>query len=162
MSIINNNSDKKVNYLVCVNGEKYSEVALHFASKLAANNNGTVTILHVIEPADYQSFGGVAETMRSEQIQATEKLLDELSKKVNKWSNITPSLLATEGIIENEIISAVENDKSINMLIVGAASESSVKSKILPPLVASLGSKLSIPMMIVPGNMTNKKIDELA
>ena len=162
MSVINNNSNKKVNYLVCVNGEKYSEVAAHFAAKLAQNNNGTITILHVIEPADYQSFGGVAETMRSEQIQATEKLLDDLSTKVNKWSGITPILIAQEGVIENEIISVVENDKSINMLIVGAASETATKSKILPPLVASLGSKLTIPMLIVPGNMTNKKIEELA
>jgi nucleotide-binding universal stress UspA family protein len=162
MSIINNNTKKTINYLVCVNGEKYSEVAVHFACKLAQNNNGAITILHVIEPADYQSFGGVAETMRSEQIQATEKLLDDLSTKVNKWSGLTPSLLAQEGIIEEEIITAVENDKSINMLIVGAASASANKSKILPPLVSSLGSKLSIPMLIVPGNMTNKKIEELA
>ncbi|PIR38475.1 MAG: hypothetical protein COV35_06825 [Alphaproteobacteria bacterium CG11_big_fil_rev_8_21_14_0_20_39_49] len=162
MSIINNSSDKKVNYLVCVNGEKYSEVAAHFAAKLAQNNNGTITILHVIEPADYQSFGGVAETMRSEQIHATAKLLEELSNKVNKWSALTPILMAEEGVIEEKIISVIEKDKSINMLIVGAASASSAKSKILPPLVASLGSKLTIPMMIVPGNMTNKKIDELA
>lgn len=161
MSIINKTSATKTNYLVCVNNEKYSEVALHFATKLAQSNNGSVTILHVIEPADYQSFGGVAAAMRSEQIQETEKLLDYLSQKVREWSNITPCLLATEGVIENEIISVVKNDSSINMLIVGAASSSSSKSKILPPLVASLGSKLSIPMLIVPGNMTDQKIEEL-
>lgn len=161
MSVINKTSATKTNYLVCVNSEKYSETALHFAAKLAKNNNGSVTILHVIEPADYQSFGGVAAAMRSEQIQETEKLLDYLSQKVRDWSNITPCLLATEGIIENEIIAAVKNDPSINMLVVGVASSSSSKSKILPPLVSSLGSKLSIPLLIVPGNMTKTKIDEL-
>jgi nucleotide-binding universal stress UspA family protein len=152
---------KKANYLVCVNREKYSEVALHFAAKLAKNNDGSVIILHVIEPHDYQSFGGVAETIRAETIQEAENLLASHATKVNKWTNITPVLIVKEGLIENEIISLVTNDPSINMLIVGAASATSIKSKILPPLVSSLGSKLAIPMMIIPGNMTTKQIEDL-
>jgi nucleotide-binding universal stress UspA family protein len=153
---------KKVNYLVCVNSEKYSEVALHFACNLAVKHNGSVILLHVIEPGDYQTVGAIADTMRQEKFQEAEDLLKRLAAKMKKWADIMPVLVVREGLIENEIISLVEEDRGINMLVVGTAPEKTyLKSKVLPPLVASLGSKLLIPMLIVPGNLTTKQIDEL-
>jgi nucleotide-binding universal stress UspA family protein len=154
---------KKVNYLVCVNAEKYSEVALHFACNLAKRNNGSVIILHVIESTDFQTtIGAIADKMREEIFQEAEDLLKHLADKVKKWSDIMPVIVVREGLIENEIISLVEEDRGINMLVVGTAPEKSLlKSKVLPAIVASLGSKLQIPMLIVPGNLTTKQIDEL-
>ena len=150
---------KKVNYLICVNNDNYSEVALHFACSMAKQNDGSVIMLHVIEPADYQTIGSVAEKMREEQIQEAEKLMNKLALKVQKWSQITPVFIVKHGVIESEIISLIEEDRSINMLVVGTAADTSTKSKTLPPLVASLGSKLKIPMLIVPGSLTKKQIE---
>jgi nucleotide-binding universal stress UspA family protein len=153
---------KKVSYLVCVNNEKYSEVALQFACNLAKRNNGSIVILHVIEPFDYQGIGAVADTMREESFKEAETLLKHLAVKVNKWCSIIPVLVVRVGFVEKEIISLVEEDGGINMLVVGTAPEKTyLKSKVLPPLVASLGSKLRIPMLIVPGNLTSKDIEEL-
>lgn len=152
----------KLNYLVCVNQEKYSEVALHFACKMAARNKGNVIILHVMEPSDYQSFGGVAEKIREEKRAEAETLLATLGGKVQQWSGLLPVLTVREGLIEEEIIDLVANDRSINMMVLGVAPETSTKSKVLPPLVSALSSKLLIPMMIIPGNLTPKQIEELA
>ncbi len=153
--------NKKVNYLVCVNNEKYSELALHFACNLAVKNNGSIIIMHVIEPADYQTIGAIADKMREEKFSEAEDLLKKLAKKVHDWSGITPVFLVKEGLIENEIISLVERDTSINMLVVGVSPKASMKSKVIPPIVAALGNKLHIPMLIVPGNMTNRKMEEV-
>ena len=158
MTIIKNIDNKKVNYLVCVNNEPYSEVALHFACKLAKNNNGLVTILHVIEPSDYHSLGGVEHAMRSEKHDDAQKLLDTLSSKAYEWSGIVPIVLLKEGQIEDEIIEVVGGDETVNMMLVGAAPDGANKSKILPPLVSSLGTKFAIPMMIVPGNLSEDKV----
>ncbi len=154
--------EKKVNYLVCVNSEHYSEVALHFASKVAQQNNGSVVLLHVIEPADYQSIGAIADKIRKEKIAEAEDLLAELAGKVNQWVGLTPVFIVREGLIESEIISLVKEDKSINMLVVGAAYETSSKGKILQPLVSAIGHKILIPMLIVPGNLTDEEIERLA
>jgi hypothetical protein len=67
-----------------------------------------------------------------------------------------------EGFIEEEIISVVEEDISIKMLITGVSQESSKKSRIIPPLVSALGSKLRIPMLIVPGSITKQQMEEIA
>lgn len=161
MTIITNSKNKKINYLVCVNSEDYSQTALQFACKLAKTNNGLVTILHVIEPSEYHSFGGVEKAMQSEKQESAQELMDDLSQKASEWFGSATILQVKEGKIEDEIIEVVENDETINMMIVGAASDGASKSKILPPLVSSLGSKLSIPMMIIPGNLSDEQIDDL-
>lgn len=150
--------EKILNYLVCVNSEEYSEAALQFACRLAKQNNGKIIILHVIEPVDYQSIGSIAEKMRREKIDEAEKLLIKLADKTATWFDRRPALLVKEGLIEEQIISLVEKDLSINMLIVGTAQETNIKSKILPPLVTNLGNKLQIPMLIVPGGLTEYQI----
>jgi len=154
-------SESVVNFLVCVNAEKYSEVALHYAAVEAKKHKGMVTILHVIEPIDYQTLGSIAAKMRQETLDDAENLLNKLAAKVVVWSGITPVFMVKEGLIENEIIATVEQEKGISAIVMGVASDSSVKSKIIPPVVSALGSKLKMPMIIVPGNMTNKQIDNM-
>lgn len=157
-TIIEDGKEKrKTNYLVCVNSEDYSKIALKFACRIANKNNGIVTILNVIEPADYQSFALVADAIKEEKRQETEALLQSLAEELD----VIPSFMVREGSIEEEIIKVVEEDTSISMLIVGATTEANVKSKVLPQLVAQLGSKLLIPMLIVPGNITEHQMDEL-
>lgn len=154
--------DKKATYLVCVNAEQYSEVALHFTCNLAKRNNGSVLLLHVIEPADYQTIGIVADKMRKEMHDESQKLLNEMAGKAKEWSGIMPIVMVREGLIEDEIIAVVGEDPTIQMLIAGVSSESSKKSKIIPPLVSALGRKLLIPMLIVPGNITRQQMEYIA
>jgi nucleotide-binding universal stress UspA family protein len=151
----------KVTYLVCVSKEPYSRVALQFACSLVdRDKNAAISILHVMEPADYQSFGSVAEKMRQERRNDAEKLLHELAHDVVD-SKMTPIFMVREGLIEEEIMKVIEEDNSIQMLIVGAASETGAKSKIIPPLVSQIGTKLLIPILIVPGNLTEQQIEVL-
>jgi len=145
---------QKSNYLVCINDEEYSEIALHFSCYMAKKNNASIVLLYVIEPSDYISFGGVAEKIRKEKQDESQKLLNELAGKAKEWSGIMPMVMVREGLIEDEIIAAIEEDKTINMFITGVSTENSKKSKIVPPLVSVLGSKLRIPMLIVPGVKT--------
>ena len=158
----NKETNKKANYLVCVNTEQYSEVALHFTCYLAKKNNGAIVLLHVIEPADYKSLGMVADKMRKEKHAESQKFLSELAGKAKDWSGITPIVMVREGLIEDEIIAVVEENPTIRMLIAGVSSESSKKSKIIPPLVSVISTKLLIPMLIVPGTMTNQDMEEVA
>lgn len=153
--------EQKVTYLVCVNKEEYSRVALRYACALVKkNSNSAIGLLHVMEPADYQSFGGVAEKMRAERREEAENILSDFAVEV-LGSDMTPMLIVREGLIEEEIIKVVEEYDNIQMLIVGVATETSAKSKIVPPLVSQIGNKLQIPMSIIPGNLTVKQIEAL-
>ena len=144
-------------YLVCVNNADYSGVALQFACKMAQKRHGRIKVLHVTEAAAFKGFGAVADKMRAEQKREAKKLLKELTKD----TDVATELLHREGLIEEEIITVVEEDEGIDMLILGAAAETSTRSKTIQPLVAQLGSKIMVPMLIIPGNLTEQQMDLL-
>lgn len=152
---------KAASYLVCVNAEEYSETALHFTCYLAKKNNGSVILLHVIEPSDYLSIGVVADKMKQEKMEDSQKLLNELAGKAKDRSSIMPMVIVREGLIENEIISVVEEDPSIKMLIVGVSGNAK-KCKTTQLLVSNIGNKLKIPMLIVPGSFSAEQMEEVA
>lgn len=144
----------KSDYLVCVNSEKYSEVALRFACKIAKGNNASVIILHVIEPSNYNSFGAIADKMLVESHQNANILLKSLSKIAHQEYNITSQLAVKEGLIEEQIIDFLENHDTVKMLLIGSSSnDGPIKSKVLPSLVEQTGKKLKVPINIVPGNL---------
>lgn len=142
----------KVDYLVCVDSEKYSEVAFRFTCDIAKTNNASLIILHVIEPSNYNSFGTIADKMLVESHEKAEELLKDLSDIAHDEFSITAQLTVKEGLIENEIIDFIESHKTIKMLFIGASNDSPIKSKVLPSLVEQSGKKLNIPIIIVPGN----------
>lgn len=140
------------NYLVCVGTEKNSEAALHLTCNLAKKHSGTVNLLHVIEPTDFQSLGIIADKIRKKQHDESQELLNALAEKAKESFGVMPTIMVREGFVEDEIIATVKEDATITMLIVEASPANSKTSKTIPILVASIGNKLRIPVLVVPGN----------
>lgn len=137
--------------LLCVNDDDYSRNAMVFACEIAKAKKHEIALLHVLQPADYQGFGAVADKIRAEQKENAKALLKELSAEVEKRIKKRPKILMREGAIEEEIIDTIEQQKNISMLITGCAADSNFKSKTIPALVGQLGQKLLVPTLIVPG-----------
>lgn len=149
-------------YLVCVDSKDYSRMALRFACTVAKLNGCLVDLLHVIEPADFQSFGAVADKMREERRQEAEELLQNYAEEAQKYAGITPSIILREGGIEDEVVSAIEEDHSINLVVLGTSPESKRRRKLLPELVEHIGETIPVPVMIVPDCLTEHQIKQLA
>ncbi|MCD6035745.1 MAG: universal stress family protein [Rickettsiales bacterium] len=154
-------SAQRAKLLVCVNDSAHSRVAIRFACGKARQSGCPVEFLTVISPVDFQTFGTVADKMRTEKWQDAENLLQRLAEEVQDYARIIPSLSVREGRIEEEIISAVQEDASINMLILGISPHTPGKDALIPQLASKLGNELLIPMLIVPGNLTEQQIHEL-
>lgn len=152
----------KSKLLICVNDTEYSRVALRFCCNKAKNAGYPVEILHVIESMEYQNFLSMADVMRDEKHQEAEELLKRFSEEAYESFGITPSLMLKEGLVGEQIIAAVEEDHGINMLLVGTSPDNTAsRGKLIPWLASQLGKSLQIPMLIVPGNLTDQQINEL-
>ena len=110
-----------VNYLVCVDDSPHSRVAVRFACLRAKNAEGNVTLLTAIEPAEFQHWMAVEDVMLEERREEAERVLQDLAAEVNEWAGVMPSLTVRDGHIGDEILAAVEEDPTINFLVVGAA-----------------------------------------
>ena len=147
--------------LVCISDNDHSRIAVKFAASKAKRTGCKLCILHVVNASDYQSALAVADVMRQELIDASRVLLERFAEEAKEWADLTPCVLTREGRISDEIVNAVEDDNSINMLILGTSLKSPGREDLLPLLVSQLGNRLLIPMTIVPGNLTEQQIKAL-
>lgn len=151
----------RTSILVCINDNDHSRVALKFACAKAKKTGCSVSLLHVMEPPDYQGLAMVVERMDSDKREQAEKLLQDMAKLAYDYAGVTPVLIMKEGGVGKETVQAINLDNNIGMLIVGTSPETPGKGKLLPWLASQLGKDLLIPMVIVPGNLTNQQIDAL-
>ncbi len=137
-------------------------MALHYACKHAIKRGGSVEMLHVVPPADMQNLFGVADKMRAEQRQEAEMMAKALSESAFQYSGVTPTVQIREGRPGEEIINAALADNDVNMLVLGASPESAKRGALIQWLAGRLGDRLLVPIILVPGNLTDLQIDELS
>lgn len=149
-------------FLVCVDEKDHSRVALRFACAKAQKTSAKVEVIYVIEPADLNTFQAVVQSIEAQKREQAEALLAKLAEDVMAWCGSAPSIMIRQGTISEEIINAIEEDSDINMLVLGAAPDgSSAKNRILTAITSQMGAKIHIPLLIVPGDLTDKQITDL-
>jgi len=149
-------------FLVIVDTSNECRVAIRFAARRAQHTNGIVTLLCIIGPADFQQWAGVERVMREEAYQEAERLLHELAKSVNDLTHQMPELIIREGQTLEKIRGLLREDGAISVLVLGSGT-----SKEGPgPLVSAIAGKgdpgYTIPVTVVPGNLSDEAIDALA
>ena len=148
----------RVKFLVCVDDSEDCRVALRFAALRARNSGGTLVLLYVIEPADFQHWVAVEKLMEEEQREEAEQLLHDLAAEVYDFAEIRPILVFRVGRRSDEILKLIDEDLSINILVLGAAPEGEGTNDLVRNLGDELTKRLRIPLTIVPGNLTDEQL----
>ncbi len=151
--------DRPRKFLVVVDRSPECKVAVRFAARRAQHTGGRVTLLCAAQPASFQQWRGVEEIMQDEARQEAEGLIYAAAKTVNELAGIIPELVITIGRPTEALLELIKSDKDMSILVLAAGT-----SKEGPgPLVSMFATGVqSIPVTIVPGNLTEAKIDELA
>lgn len=149
--------------LVCVDNTQHSKVAVRFACSKARVQNFAVELLHVVDSSEYNSSSlfGVSDKIRDEKRGEAEWLINEFAAEAQRYAAVTPSCIIREGVLSEEVVKVVKEDGNYNMLIIGKAPQQAKKNDMISMLVSELAGKIMIPMIIVPGNLDDKQIDEL-
>jgi nucleotide-binding universal stress UspA family protein len=148
-------------FLVVIDDTEECGRALRFAVRRAEHGAGLV-LLYVMVPGDFQHWLNVESIMREEAKQKAKATLKLSAKQVASYSPIKPELVIREGVLADEIVGLIEEDRTIAILVLAAATGTEGPG----PLVSNLAGKGSgtfpIPITIVPGNLTDEEIDRLA
>ncbi len=149
-------------FLCVIDASEEVHVALRFAALRALRSGGRVALLYVIEPGDFQHWMSVAEKMREERREEAEQALQSRAAEVNSITGQMPTLYVREGDARDVIVALIEEEPSISILVLGAGGG----GKGPGPLVSSLAGKLSgrfpIPITVVPGALTDERLDGVA
>lgn len=156
-----NQTVKAPKYLVCVDNREECRAALKLVCMKAAARKGMVDMLHVTPPADFQTLGAIADRMREERKREGEELLKTLADEAYAAYGIRPAPLLREGAIGDEVIAAALADADVIMVVIGIAASGSGRGTLASWLALQLGQKFPIPLLMVPGNLTEQQLQTL-
>ncbi len=146
--------------LVVVDDTPESNNSLRYACRRASRAGGSVILLRVIYPADFQHWLAVEERMRQEAREDANELLERLCQEVKEQWGVESEPLILEGKTDKVIMSLIENDLDIKILVLGSASGKDGPGPLVSQLVGK-SSEIRIPVTVVPGELTEEQIDEL-
>lgn len=149
-------------FLVCVSDQEESEIALRYACLRAKRLGAKVALLHIQEPADFQSLMAVTDVIRHEKEEEAQTLLNRMADIAQQFCGQTPMLILREGRLEDEIVKAITEQKDVAMVVFGLRHDSLRGPKIASKLTAQLGNNLLVPLVLIPGNLSKEQIEALA
>lgn len=155
-------SGHKPKCLVVVDDSEEWDRAVYYASRWAIRVGGGVVMLRVIETEDRnQQWLGVAEVMRAEAEEGANAALDRASGRANGLAAITPERVIREGEPTEQILDVIDKDVDISMLVLAASAGAEGPGPIVTMMAKLVGS-FPVPVVIVPGSLTDLDIDALS
>lgn len=155
------NEDRALIFLCVVDDSEELSQALRFACRRALRTGGRVALFYVVEPAEFQHWVAVGDLMREERREEAEEMLQVVASVVQKRTGTTPVIYIREGTITEELISLVDEETSISVLVLGAATGPEGPGPLVSYLVQKMAGRLRIPITIVPGSLSDEQIDAI-
>ena len=148
--------------LVVVDESAELQVALRFACLRARHTAGRVAMLYVLEPADSQQWMAVEDLMREERRAEAEATVKQLSEQVFELSGCMPAIFLREGKVRDELLKLIEEEPSISILVLGAATGPEGPGPLVSHLAGKMVGRLRIPVTIVPGGLSDDQVAALS
>ncbi|WP_293907498.1 universal stress protein [Phenylobacterium sp.] len=152
-------------FLVVADDTPEFQTALRFACRRARSTGGHVALLRVIEPAVFEHWSGVREEIARQQREEAEAALRQAAEYVHAETGLPPEYLIREADSTRAALRQVlSEDPDIKIMVLAAA----VGGRGPGPLVASIAKEgvkwgdRKVPITIVPGDLTDEEIADLA
>ena len=148
--------------LVIVDDSAEWDRAVYYASRWAIRAGGGVVMLRIIETEDQnQQWLGVADIMRAEAQEEANAALDRAAGRANGIAAITPERVIREGDPTEQMLDVIDQDVDIAMLVLAANPGPEGPGPIITTMANVVGS-FPIPVIIVPGDLSDVEIDALS
>ena len=148
--------------LVIVDDTAEWDRAVYYASRWAIRGGGGVVMLRIIETEDQnQQWLGVADIMRAEAYEDANAALDRAAGRANGIAGITPERVIREGNPTEQIVQVIKEDLDITMLVLAANPGAEGPGPLVAAMAKTMGS-FPIPVVLVPGELSDADIDALS
>ncbi len=149
-------------FLVVVDDSPELPIALRYASLRALHTGGHVALLHVVEPTDRQHWMALESLMRDEKRQDAEQFMERYASEVATLTGSLPAVYIREGIVHDELLTLIDEDPSISILVLAASAGDTGPGPLISALTGKYAGRLRVPVTIVPGKLSDAEIAALA
>jgi len=146
-------------FLVVVDQTEEMKTALYFACRRALRTGGRVALLYVIEPPEFQHWLGVERVMEAEAREEAEKTLQVMAENVQAIVGKMPVLHVRQGRRRDELLALINEDPEISVLVLGTAAGHEDPGPLVTYLIGQIGGKIRLPVILVPGQLSEAEVD---
>jgi nucleotide-binding universal stress UspA family protein len=136
--------------------------AVHFAARRASRTGASMVMLAVVDPPDNFEWIGVGEAMIAEAQEEAEKRLEEAAKEARAAAGLDPEQVIRVGEKSASITKLIEEDEDISFLVLAAGTGKEGPGPLVSSIAGKAASTFPIPIVIVPGSLSDDEIDALA
>ena len=149
--------------LVIADNSEEMIIALEYACARSKKTGRKIIIATFIQPLDVLTTKGVTEIMKEEARDEAEAILKKAASFVKGRTGDLPALSIREGETISELKKLIDEEKTINVLVLAASTDSNSKNPgpIITSLVTNEITNLRVPIMIVPGNFSIEHIAQI-
>lgn len=147
-------------FLVVLDDSRECLNAMRFAAMRAAHTGGGVEILSVIPPDEFNHWIGVGDLMREEARERIVAHFEVFAKWMRDKQGVDPELVVREGEPLTEILAQIQDDPEVGVLVLGAGTDKKGPGPLVTQLTKASGS-LSIPITIVPGELSKERLEAI-
>ena len=148
-------------FLVVIDGSPESTRAVHFAARRAARTGASMIMLGIVTMEETMEFLGVGDAMREEAEEEVTRLIAAATDHAKEAASIVPEQVVKEGEKSASIRRLIEEDQDISFLVLATATDGTGPGPLVSG-IASSSQSYPIPIVIVPGDLTDEEIDALA
>ncbi len=150
-------------FLLIVDESQEVEAALFYAASRIQRSSGSIVMLYVIVPQEFQHWINVRQQQVEEETTKAKALFRMFRRKLNlaSFEGVASEEVIREGTKGEEIRKVIDGDEDIAILVLAAA----VDNEGPGPLVSSLGNTAGafpVPVAIVPGHLTDDELDAMS
>ena len=148
-------------YLVVIDDSPEARVALRFAARRAAKTDGAVEVLAVVEPQDFVQWGGVQAAIEEEQKLRIEGVVSGAIGEIVDETGVKPSIVIRSGEPIKVVREYIGSREEVAALVLGAAPSGS-PGPLVAHFTGSDAGKLPCPVMIIPGSLSDERLEQLS
>ena len=152
-------------FLLVVDESPEVESALFYAASRIARSSGSILMLYVVEPQDFQHWMGIRQVQLEEETNKAKAVFRLLRRKLSQegFDAITCEEVVREGEKGEEIVKMIDEDEDVAILVLGAATDAKGPGPLVSTLAAGkVAGTFPIPITVVPGNLAIDVIKTLA
>ena len=148
-------------YLVVIDENDESRVALRFAARRASKTAGAVEILALVPQQEFVQWGAVQEAMEEEARLRAEAMLVQATGAIMEEAGIKPAITIRQGDPVKAVSELLKERDDFSALVLGAAVEGGPGPMVSHFAGAGVAS-LPCPLIIVPGGLSDEALARLS
>jgi nucleotide-binding universal stress UspA family protein len=149
-------------FLVIVDETPECDRAIRFAARRVARTGASLVMLSVVMPPDNFEWLGVGDAMRAEAEDEARERLEAAAAMARGAAGVEPEQVLQVGDKAEEIMKLIQADEDISFLVLATATDKEGPGPLVSAIAGKSASTFPVPVVIVPGGLTDEEIDALA